>query len=211
MSSHSYSRATSEGLVGDVAWPAAALGNGERLHELPAGEVRAPDVPDLARPHEVVERAQRLLDRGARVEPVQLPDVDVVGPEAAEARLACRDEVVARAADVVRAVAGAEARLRREEDATAAPGDGLAEDLLGEPLGVGVGGVEQVRPRLERDVHEPPRLLGLGRAPRAEEGRAAAERGRPQREDGDRQARVPEATVLHVPSVRVARASRAAT
>ena len=68
-------------LVGDVAGEAVPLGDGQRLHQVPAGEVRAADVADLAGPDQVVERAQHLLDRRQRVEAVQLEEVDVVGAQ----------------------------------------------------------------------------------------------------------------------------------
>ena len=70
------------GLVRDVARKAVALRDRERLHQVPAGEVRAADVADLARAHQLVERGQRLLDRRVGVEAVQLEEVDVVGAEA---------------------------------------------------------------------------------------------------------------------------------
>ena len=44
-------------LVGHVARPAVALGDGQRLHQVPAREVRAADVADLPGLHQVVERA----------------------------------------------------------------------------------------------------------------------------------------------------------
>ena len=46
-------------LVGDVAGQAVLLRDRQRLHQVPAGEVRAADVADLAGAHQVVERAQR--------------------------------------------------------------------------------------------------------------------------------------------------------
>ena len=58
-----------------------------RLDNLPGGEGRAADVADLALPHEIVQRAQRFLDRRSRVGDVLLIEVEIVGPEAPEARL----------------------------------------------------------------------------------------------------------------------------
>ena len=51
------------------------------LGDAPALEVRAADVPHLAVAHEVVEGAQRLVERRRRVRPVQLVEVDVVRAE----------------------------------------------------------------------------------------------------------------------------------
>ena len=52
-------------LVGDVAGQAVFLRDGQRLHQVPAREVRAADVADLAGAHQVVERAEHLLDRAS--------------------------------------------------------------------------------------------------------------------------------------------------
>ena len=55
------------------------VGRPLRLDHLPGGEVRAADVADLALADEVVEGAQRLLDRRQRVGAVELVEVDPVG------------------------------------------------------------------------------------------------------------------------------------
>src|SRR5204862_6768302 len=68
--------------LGDVARQSVFLRAGERLHQMPAGKVRATDVADLAGAHAIVERAQRFLDGRERVEAVQLVEIDVVGAEA---------------------------------------------------------------------------------------------------------------------------------
>ncbi len=73
--------------MGDVARPAVTLGHAERFHQVPAGEIGAADVTDLAGADEVVEGAQGFLDGGEGVEAVQLEEVDVVRAEAAEGRL----------------------------------------------------------------------------------------------------------------------------
>jgi hypothetical protein len=51
------------------------------------------DVADCPSPHEVVERAQRLLNRRVRIEAVDYVQVDVVGPEPTQARLAGSQDV----------------------------------------------------------------------------------------------------------------------
>ncbi len=65
----------------DVADIAIPVGRGERLHQVPAAEVGAADVADLALANELVERRQRLFHRRVVVLPVQLEEVDVVGAE----------------------------------------------------------------------------------------------------------------------------------
>ena len=71
--------------------------------DLPGREVAVADVADLARADQVVERPERLLDRRRRVRGVDLVEVDVVGPEAAQAVLDRPDDPAARRAPLVRA------------------------------------------------------------------------------------------------------------
>jgi hypothetical protein len=72
------------------------LAHADGLPYLPAGEVRASDVADLARVHQIVERRERLLDRGLVVPAVDLIQVDVIVVEPPEADLAGRDDVLTR-------------------------------------------------------------------------------------------------------------------
>ena len=65
----------------DVARIAVAVGDGERLHQMPAGEVRDADVANLAGADQSIERRQHLFDRRHGVEAVQLEEIDVVGPQ----------------------------------------------------------------------------------------------------------------------------------
>ena len=80
----------------------AAIRDVERLHQMPRRVVGAADVANLARADEVVERPQRLLQVGQRVEAVHLVEVDPVRAEPAEARLASLHEVVPGLPHVVR-------------------------------------------------------------------------------------------------------------
>src|ERR687885_1426664 len=50
-------------------------------------EVRAADLTHLASPHQFVESTERVLDRHVWVGPMELVEVDTVGPEAAQAVL----------------------------------------------------------------------------------------------------------------------------
>jgi hypothetical protein len=52
-----------------------------RLRELPRPHAARADVPRLAGAHDVVQRVHRLLDRCARIEAMDLVQVDVVEPE----------------------------------------------------------------------------------------------------------------------------------
>src|SRR5690349_10995730 len=122
-----------------------------RLGELPCCEIRAADVPHLARTDNVVEGAQRLVEGGHRVEAVNLVEIDPVGPEALQAALDGAHDVSAGEALLVRTRADLAAHLRGEHDVFAARAEGLAEDLLGLALGVDVSGVEEIDAALERD------------------------------------------------------------
>ena len=187
-------------LVADVAGPAVALGDGEGLHEVPAGEVGAGDVADLALADEVVEGVEGLFDGGGRVEGVQVVDVDVVGVEALEGAARERlDEVVAGGADVVGAdVAAAEGGLGGEEDVFALEvGDGFAEDGFAVAVGVDVGGVEEVAAGFHADVDEVGGFFVLGGAPGFEELVGAAEGAGAEAELGDFEAGAAERAVVH--------------
>ncbi len=63
---------------------------------LPRREMGMAKVADLALAHEFVERGDRFLDRCARVGPVHLIEVDVIGIEPPQARLARLPDIGAR-------------------------------------------------------------------------------------------------------------------
>src|SRR6185312_1052495 len=130
-----------------------------RLDHLPREERRAADVAHLALAHEIVERAQRLLDRRPRVFDMLLVKVDVVGAEPPQA-------VLDRAHDV--APRGALARrhrpreLGRQHDLAASPGERPAEIFLRRPGGaVGVRRVVKGDAEIERLVHHLARRGGI--------------------------------------------------
>ena len=101
---------------------------------MPAGVVGAADVAHLARAHEVVERLHRFLERRQAVPLMDLVEVDDVGAQALQARLAGADEVPARQAPVVGAGAHRETRLGGDQHAgLAVAAHRLADNLLGEP------------------------------------------------------------------------------
>jgi hypothetical protein len=111
-----------------------------------AVEVRAPDLDDLARVDEGLQRAERLLDRHLVVGPVHLVEVDAVRAEPAERRLAGGADDVGMGA-----VHGPE--LRRDDDVVPALPEGLAEELLAVPAAVDVGGVEEGDAFVQRGLH----------------------------------------------------------
>jgi hypothetical protein len=75
-------------LLADEALAVFALADAERLHDVPAGEIRAADVADLALAHERIERFHRFFERRLAVPFVHLVEIDDIGLQALEAGLA---------------------------------------------------------------------------------------------------------------------------
>ena len=124
-------------------------------------------------------------------------DVDVIDVEAAEAVFAGLDEMMARGAEIVGAVAHRESGFRGDEDAVALAGDGFAEDFFGEAAGVDIGGVEEIDAGFEADVDEARGFGDVAGAPGFEEFVAAAERAGTETENGNLQAGMAELSEFH--------------
>jgi hypothetical protein len=92
--------------VGDKARPAVAVGDGERLHQVPAREIGGRNVPHLALADKRVQRVLNLFNWRERVEAVQVVDVDVICAEATQAGLKRAAQMVARGTSIVWSVAG---------------------------------------------------------------------------------------------------------
>jgi hypothetical protein len=97
-----------------------AFGDPGRFLELPAGVRRGPEVPDLASPLEIRERAQGFVDRRLRFRAVDLVEVDIVGAEAPQRALDLAHDPQARVALVVLPRAHPAVDLRRQDDLVAA-------------------------------------------------------------------------------------------
>src|SRR5262249_4479942 len=78
--------------------------------------------------------------------------------------------------------------------------DGLAQNLFGQPVGVDIGGVEERRAGLKRDIDEARRLLGLGVGPDPRGVAAAAESRSAEAEHRHLEAGPAEQTVFHADS-----------
>ena len=141
---------------------------------------------------QVRERGKRFLDVGARVRPVDLVQVDVVGLQAAQRVLDRGHDPAPRGTLVVGIVAYRTAELGREDDAVAAPLERLAHDYFG--LAVCVGGVDEVDSRVQRLVDDADRVLGVGVAD------VRAERQCAERVGADLDAGPAEGAVLHTNS-----------
>ena len=164
---------------------------------MPAGKIRAGDVADFAAFDERVERLQSLFDGSERVEGMHVVDVDVVDREAAETVFAGLDEVLARRAEIVGAVAHGESGFRGDKNAVAFAGDSFAEDLFGEAAGVNVGGVEEIDAGFEANVDEARGFGDVAGAPGFEKFVAAAEGAGAETENGNLQAGMAELSEFH--------------
>ena len=158
------------------ALAASALGCPLRLDDLRRGDRRGAEGADLARVDEVGERAERLVDVGARIEAVDLVEVDPVGAQPAQRALDRLGDPAPRRAAAVGVFAHGQADFRGEHDVVAPPaGERLADDLLRLARGVEVGGVDEVDAGVERAVDDPDRVVVIGVAERAEHHRAEAQ------------------------------------
>src|SRR5262249_59574890 len=162
----------------------------QRIDQLPGRHVAAADVAHLALVDEIVERAQRLLDRSERVDEVILVEIDPVGLEPFQARLDRAHDVAARTAlELALRVHGA-SKLRRQDDILATPSEHLAQDRLGAAApAIDVAAVEERDAEIERLVDDGARALEIERA---------AEIVAAEPDGGDAQARLADVTQFHV-------------
>jgi hypothetical protein len=185
-------------LMRDVPRQAAFLRDRERLHQMPGGKIRAPDVADLPGSDEVVKRAKRFLDRRFRVEAVELIEVDVVSTEPAQAPLDCAEKMLARRSHVVRARARSEGALRGDENAIPPSLDRAAKDLLGLTRRVNIRRVEQRHASIETEVDEPSGMTDVESAEGPEKfAVAATESGRAEGKRRDHQPRTAKLSMFH--------------
>jgi hypothetical protein len=90
---------------------------------MPGGEVGAGEVADFTLFHEAIERFDGLLERRFAVPFMDMVDVDDVGLQPTQRRLAFAHDVVAAEAAIVRSGTGAEADLGRDQQPVAASVD----------------------------------------------------------------------------------------
>src|SRR5205807_4183311 len=102
--------------------------------DLLRGEVRGADPAHLALVDEVVERAERFLDRRERVGLVHLVHVDHVGAQPAQRALDGPTDVVRVAASLLGTLAHLAAGLCRGEEAIAPALERAAYVLVADPL-----------------------------------------------------------------------------
>ncbi len=117
------------------------------VRDLRGLEVRGADVAHLPLAHELVERAERLLERRDAVVAVVLVEVDPFGAQTPERGLDRPAHRLGRAAVVV-------AELRGQHHALSPAFEDLAEVLLALPVTVDVGRVEEGHARVERRLDD---------------------------------------------------------
>ena len=185
------------------------VGDAERLHDLPGGEVGAADRSHEAAAHAVVERPQRLFERRDGVEAVDLVEVDVIEAEPFQAGGDLIHDVAAREADRVRPLSHPGAHFGGDDHVLALDAE-VAQRLpdlnFGLAFGIDVGCVDEIDARFERAGDE----LGGGglieRADGAPEPAAAMKRHRPEADLGDVLAGAAERTIAHEDLIPVWRA-----
>ena len=140
------------------------------VRDLPAGQVGVPDVADLARGDQLIERGDGLLDRRQRVRRVQLVQVDVVGAQAPEGFLHGEPDVAPAALGAGRGaiphVHPLVAELRREHHLVPAALENLAKsEFRAAVLAVHLGGVEERDAGVDGRVDHGARARSTSRRP----------------------------------------------
>ncbi len=86
---------------------------------MPGGQIAESHIAHLAGAHDVIQRADSLLDGGDGIVAMNLVEIDVVQPEALQALIDARQDVPARQADLIDALAEASAHLGGHDDLVA--------------------------------------------------------------------------------------------
>ncbi len=147
-------------LLADETRQTVTFAHVQRLHQVPARIVRTADIPDLAVPHEQIERFERFLERREAVPLVDLVQVDHVRLEPPQARLASLDQMMPRQAAIVRTLAHREAGLCRDQHAALAlAAKRLADDFLGRAVRIDVRRIDQIDARVDAHVDLPARFV----------------------------------------------------
>ncbi len=180
----------------------------ERRRDLPGLPVRAADIANLALGDQIVERAQRLVERRHDVGRVDLVEIDVIRLQPLQAGLDGVHDMAARRAHIVPSRPHPAVNLGRQDDVLASDAEileGLAESPFGLASGVDVGRVEEIDPGIDAGFDE---RIGAGLVDVADmfvNPLAAAEGHRAEAKRRNQKAGVAEGLVSH----RVAPCSRA--
>ncbi len=167
-------------LLTDEAFPVSALGHPLGLDDEITGEGRRPNGPDLPLVDEVGESAESVVDVAGRIGPVNLVQVDPLGPQPSQARLDFTGDPTARVARHVGISPHGGVHLGGQYHPVApTPGQRLAHDLLGLTRRIDIGGVHEIDAGVQRGVDDADAVVMVGVAPRAEHHRPQAQRGHP--------------------------------
>jgi hypothetical protein len=162
---------------GGCSLASASLGDPLGLHDLMGSEGGASDVADLARPDQIGQGAQGLVDVHPVFGPVDLVEVDVVRAQPSEAVLALGDDPATRVPPGVGVLAHRAVDLGGQHDGIPVQGgEGLTHDLLGLTEGVDVGRVDEVDAGVHRSLDDADRVVVVLVAPRPEHHRPETER-----------------------------------
>ena len=139
-----------------------------RGHDVLRGKTRTTERADLARVHQIRQRAKGFLDVGRVIRPVDLVEVDPVRAEPAQALLDLVGDPPPRVPAPVRPVTHGEVDLGRQHDVVAPAAQRLAHDLLGLASAVHVRRVHEIDARVQRRMRDPHTVVMIRIADRAE-------------------------------------------
>ena len=131
------------------------------VRDVPGLDVRERPLADLALADQVAEGGDGLLPRGVGIDPVDVVEIDVIGPEARQARVHGLHHVPPRQAAIGDGGAGRLRDLGREHPAVARGRDRRPDHRLRAPAGVHVGRVDEVDAVVRGVVDDAPRLGGV--------------------------------------------------
>ena len=141
------------GLHGLEAGETAPLGDPLRLHDLPGRKIGAADRAHQPARDAIVERAHGLLQRGDGIEAVDLVEIDIIELQSFQAAGDLVHDMAARQADGIGTGPGARAHLGGDDEAFARDleiGERLTEHHFRAALGINIGRVDEIHPRLQR-------------------------------------------------------------
>ena len=148
-------------LLADKTLAMLSRADAERLHDMPAGKIGAADIAHLAMAHEHIKRFHGFFQRCETIPFVQLIEVDDIGLQPLQARLAGAHQMMARRSGIVWPFAHREAGLGCKQHALAALADDLTDDFLGDTLRINIRRIDQVDAGIQRHIDE---LAGFSNA-----------------------------------------------
>src|SRR5262245_44373291 len=134
--------------------PAMSALHADCLRGEPGRPIRKADVAYLAVAHQILERFDRLLDRGQHVDLVHQVDIDVVGAKTREASVHGCENVPARETRLDNGRTHAISDFGRDHHLLAASADRLAEYSLGFTASVDIRRVEEIDAAIDRARHD---------------------------------------------------------